>query len=285
MVFGIILRQTASMAVPMVNLVEFAQVLALLDRIASPAIVDRALCAAGLNRNVLANESGFLPYGLEARVIEQVARTVGDAALGTRIAEQFDYGTDDAYARYVLGARDLGMALERGRRAFPLMHPGSHILLRRQEGHVLVGRKAELARLVGHRHLDDGAILIIGGVIRHFLGPDWRPEWVETTGKQDIGTSYLQEMIGAPVRTGAESPALVLRESALSTPNSNPSGRAPAGEFHRATVADAGGPAGNDGRGSRAGVAYPVCARGPLRRQRGSSSLVREAHIATLAAG
>lgn len=208
----------------MVNLIEVAHVIDLLDSIASPAIVNRALRAEGLSRNVLAQDGGFLPYDLEARVIEHVARALGDATLGTHLAQRFDYSSYDAYARYVLGAKDLEEALYRGRRAFALTHPGSEILLLRQDGHVLVGRRTGLTTVVGHRHLDDGAIVIIGGVIRHFLGPDWRPAWIETTGTDAVSTTYLQETIGAPVRAGAEMPALAIRESALSTSNPTPPG-------------------------------------------------------------
>ncbi|KUJ76877.1 hypothetical protein AVO45_10310 [Ruegeria marisrubri] len=208
----------------MVNLVEFAHVLDLLDGIASPAIVNRALQAEGLRRNAFDPDGGFLPYDLEARVIEHVARAIGDATLGTRLAQQFDYATYDAYARYVLGAKDLEGALSRGRRAFGLTHPGSEILLHRQERHLLVGRRTQLNSVKGHRHLDDGAILIIGGVIRHFLGPDWRPAWIEATGTDGISTTYLQETIGAPVRAGAQMPALAIPESDLSTPNPSPPG-------------------------------------------------------------
>jgi AraC-like DNA-binding protein len=78
--------------------------------------------------------------------------------------------------------------------------------------------------VVGHRHLDDAAILIISEVFRHFLGPDWRPAWIEATGTDAVSTTYLQETIGAPARTGAEMPAVAIRESDLSTPNPNPPG-------------------------------------------------------------
>jgi AraC-like DNA-binding protein len=208
----------------MVNLIEFAHVLDLLDCIASPAIVNRALRAEGLSRKILAEGGGFLPYYLEARVVEHVARTLGDATLGTHLAQQFDYSTYDAYARYVLGAKDLEEAILRGHRAFALTHPGSEIVLRREQGHVLVGRTTGLTDLIGHRHLDDAAILIIGEVIRHFLGPEWRPAWIETTGTDAVSMTYLQEMIGAPARPGVEIPALAIREGDLSTPNPNPPG-------------------------------------------------------------
>lgn len=210
------------MPAPMVNLVEFKHVLDLLDRISSPAIVDRALRTAGLTRRAVGQGAGFLPYRLEAEVVEHVARAVGDANLGARLARQVDYGVYDAYARYVLGAPDLASALRRGKRAFPLIHPGSEIVLRESDGHLLVGRRSGLNTMVGHRHLDDGAIFLIAHVIRHFLGPDWRPSWIEATGDSPVSMAYLEAMTGAPVRLGAEVPAVAVRESDLAAPNPAP---------------------------------------------------------------
>jgi AraC-like DNA-binding protein len=208
----------------MVNLVEFRHVLDLLDRIASKATVDRALQSAGLSRNLADRKSGFTPYRVEAQVLEHVARAMGDANLGTRLAQHFDYAVYDAYARYVLGATDLGAALERGRRAFALLHPGSEIVLRETDTHLLVGRRTGLETVIGNRHLDDGAIMIIGQVARHFVGPDWRPSWVEATGDGAGRTAYLEEATGAPVRTGAEIPAIAIERRALSAPNPSPPG-------------------------------------------------------------
>lgn len=210
------------MPAPMVNLVEFRHALDLLDRLASKASVDRALHAAGLSRKMVDRESGFLPYRVEAQVVEYVARAMGDADLGARLAQHFDYAVYDAYARYVLGASELGAALERGRRAFALLHSGSEIVLRKTDTHLLVGRQSGLGTVVGNRHLDDGAIMIIRHVARHFLGPDWRPSWIEATGEGPGRTCYLEEATGAPVRTGAEMPAIAIERRALSAQNPSP---------------------------------------------------------------
>lgn len=209
------------MARPMVNLVEFAHAIDLLDRIVTPAIVNRALRAAGLNRKVLGQGRGFLPYALEAQVLEQVARAIGDPDLGARLALKFDYSVYDAYARYVLGASNLGSAIARGRRALALTHPGTAIVLRDHDDHLLVGRPSDMSTVIGHRHLDDGAILIIDRVIRHFLGTEWRPDWIETTGTA-AASGYLEDVTGAPARAGAEMPGLALRRRDLSAPNPSP---------------------------------------------------------------
>lgn len=206
----------------MVNNVEFAHAIELLDRAASPAIVDRALREAGLTRTAVLETTGFLPYRLEARVVEHVARAIGDTHIGARLSQHLDYGIYDAYARYVLGAKDLGSALARGKRALSFIHSGSRIVLRKHDGHVIVGRRSGLNAVVGHRHLDDAAVFIIGQVVRHFLGPDWRPAWAEITAAQAVGADYLEEVLGAPLRSGAEMPALAISLNDLGAPNPGP---------------------------------------------------------------
>jgi AraC-like DNA-binding protein len=203
----------------MVNIAEFKHVLDLFDRDASPRIVDHALRAEGLNRDALREANGFLPYASEARVVEQVARSIGDRALGARIAQEFDYSIYDAYARYVLGGTTLAAALARGKSAFHVLHAGSEIVLREQDGHLLVGRRSGIETVVGHRHLDDAAIVIIVRLCRQFLGPDWRPAWIEMTGDSVPSARYLEELIGVPVHIGSEMPAVAVPEKDLEADN------------------------------------------------------------------
>lgn len=210
------------MIVPLINVVEFKQVIDLLEKVATPSVVDRALAASDLSRRLLSQTQGFIPYRLEASVVEHVARSLGDPHLGARVAPQFDYQAYAAYARYVLGARDLGAALKRGRMTFPLIQPGGEIVLQDAKAHVLLGRRSTVGTVIGHHHLDDGALFILIQVIRHFLGPDWRPAWVEVTRSADRRMQYLEDKIGAPVRCGAEMPLVAIQASDLGTPNPHP---------------------------------------------------------------
>jgi len=210
------------MAIPLTNAVEFAHVIDLLDNVAYPVVVNRALEAADITRSQLSETRGFIPYRLEASVIEHVARSVGDPYLGARIAPQFEYSAYAAYARYVLCARDLDTALKRGRDAFPLIHVGGEIVLQEAGGHLLAGRRSSISSFVGHHHLDDGGLFIFVRLIRHFLGAEWRPAWVGTTGNGDKRLQYLEDKIGAPVRGGAEMPFVALEAGSLGTPNPRP---------------------------------------------------------------
>ena len=218
----VILRQYRHMQKKLVNLAELAHVVQLLDRLAPKRIVDDALYSAGLDRSMLAAGKGFVSYASEAVVIEFVARAIGDRNLGARIGESFDYAAYGAYAGYVLGAPDLGTALERGRRALVLTHPGSEIIFRETESHIVVGRDSKNLTLTGHRHLDEGALFVIRTVVRNFLGSAWSPDWVELpeTAGSDIVT--VSEMMGSPVHSGADVPSVAIRLGELAARNPRP---------------------------------------------------------------
>ena len=210
------------MSIPLINVLEFAQVIDLLDKVASPKAVNRALAASDISRRLLSRTQGFIPYRLEASVVEHVARSIGDPYLGARAAPQFDYEAYATYARYVLGASTLGAALARGSKAFPMIQPGGEIVLSETADHLLVGRKSRINTVLGHHHLDDGALFILIRVIRHFLGQDWRPAWVEATGEEKMRMQYLEDRIEASVHRGAEIPSVALQKTVLSTPNPAP---------------------------------------------------------------
>lgn len=73
------------MPVPMVNIIACADTL---DRVAKPAIVDRALCPAGLDAPTLKQGDDLPPYALETRAVEQVARAPQASDLGARLAHR-----------------------------------------------------------------------------------------------------------------------------------------------------------------------------------------------------
>ena len=206
----------------LVNLIELAHVVEIMDRLATKRVVDEALSSTDLDRSVLASGEGFVSYGSEAIVIEFVARAIRDKHLGARIGEAFNYSAYGAYSSYVLGAPDLGTALDRGGRALVLTHPGSEISFRRTDTHIIVGRNSKGLTVVGHRHLDEGALFVIRTVARHFLGPTWTPDWVELPDAPHSDFATVSELVGAPVHSGADVPSIAIRLSDLSTPNSGP---------------------------------------------------------------
>ncbi|SDJ38215.1 helix-turn-helix domain-containing protein [Aliiruegeria lutimaris] len=206
----------------MVNLSELTHVIDLLERYAARSVIDRALLAAGLDRAMLGGTAGFIPYAAEAVVLEFVARAIGDRHLGARVGRDFDYSTYGAYSSYVLGAPDLATALDRGRRALSLTHPGSEIGLRETDNHLVVGRNSEGLSVIGHQHLDEGALFVIGHVVRHFLGADWRPDWAEIPNASPGEVAELSAFVGTAVRVDAMMPAVAVRRCDLAAINPGP---------------------------------------------------------------
>ena len=206
----------------LVNLIELAHIVDLLDQFAARPVVDRALRSAGLDRKMLDGVTGFIPYAAEAVLIDSVARVIGDRHLGARIGRAYDYSTYGAFSHFVLGAPDLASALDRGRRALLFTHPGSEITLRQTERHLVVGRDSKGLSVIGHHHLDEGALFVIGHVARHFLGPDWTPDWVELPETNARELAVLKALSGSTIRAGAAVPGIAIRMSDLTAVNPGP---------------------------------------------------------------
>ena len=201
----------------MVNIREVAHAVAIFDQISNPKSVDRALQAAGLNRNVLNSETGFLPYYCEAVIFEFMARALGDPHIAMRGAQAFDYSIFGAYSKYVLGGSDLRTAFLRGRRALPLTHPGSDVFIRTTRDKAFVCFRSGVKRVVGHRQIQEGSISVIYNVFRHYLGDSWYPDWVEVTGEATV--SRMEEIVGTEVRNNAVLPAIAFPLSDLDRVN------------------------------------------------------------------
>ncbi|PYG33188.1 helix-turn-helix protein [Pelagimonas varians] len=206
----------------MVNLVELAHVVDLLGRYASRSIIDKALLSAGLDRTILTGASGFIPYAAEAVLVESVARAINDRHLGARVGKDFEYSAYGAYSHYVLGAPNLASALDRGGRALRLIQPGSEIVIRETETHLVVGRDSKGLSVVGHHHLDEAALFVIGHVVRHYLGPAWLPDWVEVPDRNGNEVVELGKIVGSAIRTGAQMPAIAIEKGVLAALNPSP---------------------------------------------------------------
>lgn len=206
----------------MVTIRELAHVVELLEDFAGASTVTDALQVSGLDRSVLSLKTGFAPYAAEGILVETVARAIGDRLLGARIGRRFDYARYGAYSSFVLSAPDLATALSRGARAFLLIHPGSEIVFRQTESHVVIGRSAVGLTVMGHRHLDEGSLFVLITVVRHFLGDSWRPDWVELPQDARADVMQIEQMLEAPVHLRDGAPGVAVRLNALPTQNPSP---------------------------------------------------------------
>lgn len=210
------------MSVPLVNLLETAHGVGVLDQIASPRIVDRALQSADLSRKLLRSGPAFIPMRNQMAMMESVARSLGTPSLGLQVGDIFGYNSYGGYAQFVLGAPTLGEALKRGQMALPYLHPFSQVPLRIRGDYMLFGYVSGLNRFNGSHHADQAAVPILSNVFRHFLGPDWRPTWIEVSDTPNQSKAELEALYDTPLRYGAAVPAMAAPVHVLSAPNPSP---------------------------------------------------------------
>jgi len=186
----------------MVNILDVRLVVEILDTFASRRVVDRALLEAGITRDFLLSDPIFVPYKIQAVIAESVARSLGEQSLGALTGQRFDYNGYQAFAQYVLGAPDLSDALVRSRRAISLIHPGAMFSLRPDGENLVFRYRSGLETAIGHRHINESAIFVITYVFRHFLGQDWKPQWIETHVLNRRDQNRLEDLVGTAVRKG-----------------------------------------------------------------------------------
>lgn len=186
----------------MVNILEVRLAVEILDTLAPRRVVNRALRQAGISRDLLLSDPMFVPYNIQASIAESVARSLGEPSLGALFGQKFDYNGYQAFAKYVLQAPDLSDALIRSRRAISLIHPGATFSLRPDGNNLVFGYGSGLETAVGHRHLNESAIFVITYVFRHYLGEDWKPQWIETAILNRRHQSRLEDLVRTEVRKG-----------------------------------------------------------------------------------
>ncbi|MEM8957628.1 MAG: AraC family transcriptional regulator ligand-binding domain-containing protein [Pseudomonadota bacterium] len=203
----------------MVNLIELAHVVDVLDSIGARSVATKALGAADLNRDMLLSGEGYIPYASMAVMLEAAARALGERHLGVHIGRRFDYNIYGGYSDYVLSAPYLGAALARARRALPLIHPGSDLSLRVEGRNVTIAFSTSVASVLGYRHITEGSLFVIAQAFHHFLGPSWHPLWLEISVEDDGARSLLEEFMQSPLRVGAPHTALVFDKADLRARN------------------------------------------------------------------
>lgn len=173
----------------------------------------------GLSREMIEGASIFVPYALQAAFAEKLARQLGERHLGPILVSRYGYEDLDIYAQYVLDAPRLDIAFSRGVRALPFLQSGALVNLRDAGDSIVLQFGSGIRAVVGARHIDEGVPLLLIDLVRHFLGVDWRPEWVELSEKPRRGNVTLDDFYQAPIRYGHELPGIVIAKADLQAVN------------------------------------------------------------------
>lgn len=207
---------------PLQNTRSWRPVVQACDRVASRSAVDRVLTSLGLSRAVIEGAPVFIPCALQAAFAEAIARHLGERHIGPVLVGQYGYEDLDLYAQYVLDAPRLDIAFARGVRALPVLQSGACVTLRDAGDSVVLQFGSGIHSVAGARHVDEGTPLLLIDLARHFLGPDWHPEWVELPKKPLRGNMTLETAYEVPIHFGCEIPGIAVSNGDLQTLNPRP---------------------------------------------------------------
>lgn len=213
------------MTVPMLNSISLAHVVSLIDRMAPREVVDAALARFEIERDLLAGPPVYLPRSINAAVIEEVSRRIGDRHLGAHLGQRFRYGVFGLYAEEVLGASTLRHAVERGALTLPIVNTTSSVSIDEDGELATIRYETGIGSVMGARHIEEAVPLILRGVVRHFLGPRWHPVHVDLPRSAGRRRRALEEIYATSVQFDADCPAIALQRADLGTANPASAGR------------------------------------------------------------
>lgn len=188
----------------------------------SPELVDWAWRSVGVPLEVFRGPPTFLPYRLQAEMAETLARRVGEPHVGAIATAHLRYANLDIYGGYVLASPRLDEALRRGTRALRFILHGAEVHLDQTDGFALLGFDSGLGSVVGARHVHEAMPGLLIDLVRHFLGSNWVPSWIELSEPKPHDTAALELLYGIPVFYGRARPAIAIRETELLAPNLAP---------------------------------------------------------------
>ncbi|MCW2309594.1 helix-turn-helix transcriptional regulator [Rhodobium gokarnense] len=179
--------------------------------------------AVGLSPDILAGRPLFIPYRIQAGLLESAARATGMEHFGIHVARQMPYADLDAYGRYVLSAPCLAVALYRGVRALRHILSHANVYLRVQGDRIVLQFDSALDPGVGGaRHQEEAMPLLLADLVRSYVGPDWRPDWTELRVPRSASTAALEDLHETNVRTGGRFAAIAFHKSLVWKENPRP---------------------------------------------------------------
>lgn len=187
------------LSVPMTQGVGFGPLPDLVVEGASVRALDTLFSTAALPLAVLEHRTMPVPLAAMAAIFEQAARVLGDRSFGARVGEAMTHEAYGPWLEYSAAAETLGKAL--GRTVVSMRYHQSHGRLRLdREGAFVVWRYLPPGRQAASVQHSDHVVGPLWRFVASYLGPRWRPAWIDLDYPRDPDWRRIEAHLAAPVR-------------------------------------------------------------------------------------
>jgi AraC-like DNA-binding protein len=180
--------------------------------------VDGLLKQVGLRRTDLANPEYRLPHVLVLRLIERAASLVGDASYGLRLGASRDTRDRGLLGFLLLNSPTLMDGMTNLQRYSRVVGEGENLEIERNGAHVVLRFREADPALRGLRHNSDFIAASVVRGCRDLTRQAISPIRAEFIGEEPSAKVEYADILGCPIRFGAEWDALVYSEETTRLP-------------------------------------------------------------------
>jgi AraC-like DNA-binding protein len=190
----------------------------LLEEAAGTRAVGRAFQTAELPLALVDDRTSLMPLRGMVELFAAACREAGDRTLGLRVGGKMAPLGFGIWMEYGLAAPSLAEAWRRLTWSLPLHQLGPTLALVERPGAAVVTYRLPSILNADRRQHSDHVVPLMIAVVRHYLGADWLPAWVEVDYPDDGHARRLQEVLPVDWRFGGERIAVPVPADRLHQP-------------------------------------------------------------------
>jgi AraC-like DNA-binding protein len=148
---------------------------------------------------VLEHRDTLVPLAAMASVFQEAARTVGDRSFGLRVGHAMTHLTYGAWLEYSAAGSTLGEGLRRSVESMRF-HQTTGQLSLTLERTFAIWRYHPPGRATASIQHSDHVVGPMCRFVASYLGPGWRPAWIDLDYQRDPDWRAIDALTGAPLR-------------------------------------------------------------------------------------
>ncbi|MEW5422567.1 AraC family transcriptional regulator ligand-binding domain-containing protein [Amorphus sp. 3PC139-8] len=168
----------------------------------------------GLSIETIDTPHTLLPVYAVMRVFGRAGSLLGDRTFGFEVGERMTHRGFGLWVEHSILAATLGDALRRSIATIGTHQSDCRMELVASERHVLWQYVPPPLKATNHQH-SDHILPPMLEFVRHYLGRDWTPEWIEMNYARDPDAALIEQRLQIPIRFGCHGVGIALRKEDL----------------------------------------------------------------------